>query len=549
MAKILITDGNYPHTLGIIRSLIKLGNRVDFIGNKLCLSTFTNYGSNCVYRKSLFNEKNINKFLTFLRKEKYDFLIPIGAESVKLIDKFRKKISKETIINLPSHKSIFICLSKDKTLKFAKDKGLLIPRTFSQEVIEQYLSENNTLPCKLVIKSKFELSNFKVFYLNTLKDYKSFKFHSKDNLIQEYIKGYGVGFFAIYDKGKIKKFFMHKRIREFPDSGGSSLFAQSIFDKEVLKFGKLILDALEWHGVAMVEFKKETSTNKLYLMEINPKFWGSHDLAIDSGINFAQEYISISSNKLSSNFNNLRNHSYKIGNRFQWPARDVISNFFRPIKLFQSLSNLLDPRINNNLYLRDPLPSLYLISSAIFYPLLKTKVFKYIFLFLLRLRNSGLEVALIRTFSEITGIPILKYSRISKNIALGMQPKFLGYYFLKYKKYEFILNLQSEFNNTNFKDSFNLLNIPVREYDKPSISQLNKGADFINSVVIKNKKIYIHCREGISRAPTFLVAYYIKYERCDFNTALKKVFSKRKFVNILDNQLYILKNFEKINKI
>ena len=38
------------------------------------------------------------------------------------------------------------------------------------------------------------------------------------------------------------------------------------------------------------------------------------------------------------------------------------------------------------------------------------------------------------------------------------------------------------------KINFKLLNIPVREYDKPSINQLNKGADFINKVVKKIKK-------------------------------------------------------------
>ena len=96
-----------------------------------------------------------------------------------------------------------------------------------------------------------------------------------------------------------------------------------------------------------------------------------------------------------------------------------------------------------------------------------------------------------------------------------MQPKLFGYYFLKYNKYEFILNLRSEYNNSSVKDNFKLLNIPVREYDKPTLSQLNKGADFIHNVVSKNKKIYIHCREGISRAPTFLIAYYIKYEKID----------------------------------
>ena len=140
MARILITDGNYPHTLGIIRSLTKLGNQVDFIGDDFCLSSFTNYGSNCVYKKRLFNEKNIKNFLTFLKKKKYDFLIPIGAESVKLVNKYRLKISKETIINLAPYKSILLCLSKDKTLEFAKERGLLIPKNFTHKFIKQYLN-------------------------------------------------------------------------------------------------------------------------------------------------------------------------------------------------------------------------------------------------------------------------------------------------------------------------------------------------------------------------------------------------------------------------
>ena len=41
MAKILITDGGYSHTLEIIRSLNKLGNVIDCIGHPLCLSRFS----------------------------------------------------------------------------------------------------------------------------------------------------------------------------------------------------------------------------------------------------------------------------------------------------------------------------------------------------------------------------------------------------------------------------------------------------------------------------------------------------------------------------
>ncbi|MCD6360205.1 MAG: hypothetical protein J7M38_05010 [Armatimonadetes bacterium] len=36
----------------------------------------------------------------------------------------------------------------------------------------------------------------------------------------------------------------------------------------------------------MLEFKKEYETGEYYLIEVNPKFWGSLDLAVESGVDF-----------------------------------------------------------------------------------------------------------------------------------------------------------------------------------------------------------------------------------------------------------------------
>ena len=41
----------------------------------------------------------------------------------------------------------------------------------------------------------------------------------------------------------------------------------------------------KWRGIAMIEYKV-TSDKKPYLMEINPRFWGSLPLAIASGVDF-----------------------------------------------------------------------------------------------------------------------------------------------------------------------------------------------------------------------------------------------------------------------
>jgi len=42
---------------------------------------------------------------------------------------------------------------------------------------------------------------------------------------------------------------------------------------------------MAWHGVAMVEFKVSADGTP-YLMEVNARFWGSLQLAIDAGVDF-----------------------------------------------------------------------------------------------------------------------------------------------------------------------------------------------------------------------------------------------------------------------
>jgi protein-tyrosine-phosphatase len=53
-----------------------------------------------------------------------------------------------------------------------------------------------------------------------------------------------------------------------------------------------LLTALKWHGVAMVEFKMD-DRGQYWLMEINPRLWGSLALSIDAGIDFPSGLLQI----------------------------------------------------------------------------------------------------------------------------------------------------------------------------------------------------------------------------------------------------------------
>ncbi len=104
--------------------------------------------------------------------------------------------------------------------------------------------------------------------------------------VQARVPGSGLGVFALYDHGTAVTFFAHRRIREKPPRGGVSVLSESIPVRADLQaYATRLLDHARWHGVAMVEFRG-TADGVPYLMEINPRFWGSLQLAIDSGVNF-----------------------------------------------------------------------------------------------------------------------------------------------------------------------------------------------------------------------------------------------------------------------
>jgi predicted ATP-grasp superfamily ATP-dependent carboligase len=106
-------------------------------------------------------------------------------------------------------------------------------------------------------------------------------------LVQERIVGPGIGVFLLIWDGKTVAAFGHRRLRETPPSGGVSVYRESVVpDDSLIARSRALLDEFDWLGVAMIEYKVDESTGIPYLMEVNGRFWGSLQLAIDAGIDF-----------------------------------------------------------------------------------------------------------------------------------------------------------------------------------------------------------------------------------------------------------------------
>lgn len=143
-------------------------------------------------------------------------------------------------------------------------------------------------------------------------------FRSFPFLYQEVVGGHGEGVFALYDKGQPVCFFAHKRIREKPPDGGVSVLCESASPNErLLEHSKRLLDDVHWHGVAMVEYKV-SDDDAIYLMEVNARFWGSLQLAIDAGVDFPRLLVDGISGAVSDG-----GLAYRRGRRLRWFLGDV----------------------------------------------------------------------------------------------------------------------------------------------------------------------------------------------------------------------------------
>jgi predicted ATP-grasp superfamily ATP-dependent carboligase len=167
-------------------------------------------------------------------------------------------------------------------------------------------------------------------------------------MIQEFIPGHGAGLFCLYNKGKASHFFAHNRLREKPPEGGVSVLSQAAELNPTLKESAVkLLDSVQWHGVAMVEFRIDEQGNA-YLMEVNTRFWGSLQLAIDSGVNFpvllAQQFFNEPTNPKTA---------FSTKQRLRWLMGDIDSLYIylkRPYSISEKVGRVfqfLSPKLKN----------------------------------------------------------------------------------------------------------------------------------------------------------------------------------------------------------
>jgi len=299
---VFVTDGNERSALAIVRALGRRRMTV-IVGDSepVSLSSTSRYCERHVTYPSPHRDRiGFERFLIdFVSRGGIDVVLPVTDVTTHAVCTHQDTIRKHAAIATPSLAAFNSVSDKAALVAQAQRCGVPVPRTRLIENPRQLSDVLRAIEYPVVVKpvrSRVPVDdgwlNTSVHYVDSAEELTDLYartpyLRSFPSLLQQRIIGPGLGVFMLFDHGRLVSEFGHVRLREKPPAGGVSVLREStLVDGTLRDYAMRVFGPLGWHGVAMMEFKEDTRTGSRFLMEVNGRFWGSLQLAIDAGVDF-----------------------------------------------------------------------------------------------------------------------------------------------------------------------------------------------------------------------------------------------------------------------
>lgn len=337
---VLVLDGNQRSALATTRSLGRRGLRV-IVGDERSSSL----ASRSKYAAGSFRypspETASDAFVDAIAEAALQYgagvLLPLTDITCRTVGRVRDRFPS-VAVPIPESAIIERACNKAELVTLARQLGIDVPPTtvlpdseaeFDREAVDR-------MGFPLIVKcaesncwtEAGRWSKTRVCVAHSMADLSRIlreeEFGEHPVLLQGFVPGRGAGIFMLYEHGKLRAQFAHRRLREKPPSGGVSVLSESArLDPTLAELSEKLLDALGWHGIAMVEFR-HGDDGKYYLMEINPRLWGTTQLAVAAGVDFPYLLYRLAIEEPLG-----PTPGYKVGQRLRWLPGDLDHLYLR----------------------------------------------------------------------------------------------------------------------------------------------------------------------------------------------------------------------------
>lgn len=218
--------------------------------------------------------KIIEHLLKTLNDYDIDIVFPNVDPAISILAQLKQQIKEKNKMILVSPKNICdIFFNKKTANKWFVENGINVP-------------ENSTNTFPIIAKPIEGSASRGIKIIKNQIDFKQFCNEQKieNYLIQKYIESdqYTVDCYISTQNNKILAVVPRKRLEVIDGEVSKSI---TVYDQQLIEISKQIIKKANFQGPINIQFLKEKNTQKIYLMEINPRFGGGVINSIEAGVN------------------------------------------------------------------------------------------------------------------------------------------------------------------------------------------------------------------------------------------------------------------------
>lgn len=313
-------------TLAAVRSLGRAGAHVTVGGDCLSRPPFRSRfcrRSVCYPNPAVYSDDFVDSLLRFVRVQKYDVLLPLCDYTTSLVSKNKSTFESHVRLAVPDHESWMHAHDKWSAKELAEAAGVECPRTFCP-LNEQELNDiAKQIDYPAVLKLRRGAGSERLTFVRSpdhlIQTYRSLPAHSDPvmdyvrPIVQELVPGEVHDVCLLFREGEPRAALTQKRIRMYPNEAGFGIYNVTTDEPELKQRAIELMRSLHWNGPVQVEFKIDSRCGRPKLIDINARFWGTLDLAIQAGVDFP-----LLTCRLAMTGDVDPKFDYAVGMRYRW---------------------------------------------------------------------------------------------------------------------------------------------------------------------------------------------------------------------------------------
>lgn len=266
----IVTDAHYRMSVSLIRDLFDRGVRVAAC-EKASIEAPVGFASRGTAQCIRLPDEEYEAALLALCREMLEIegekpvLLPVGAKTLAMVSRSRDAFSAVAGLCAATPSQLALFNDKAAVSALAKTLGVPVPESFErqpEEADEPFFSRV-PLPCAvkphcgenfgLTASQRYRICRTKNELIAAFRHFQTLT--NEDPIVQEYLPGAAYGCSVLAKDGAVYRSLCHRRVREYPVSGGPSSCCESVSRSDLLAFSEALVQETGFTGPAMFEFK------------------------------------------------------------------------------------------------------------------------------------------------------------------------------------------------------------------------------------------------------------------------------------------------------